>query len=128
MILCWRTIRVPHSERERFIAWIDDNAALRREHGIVFEYVLHTSTRQNQAKTLQPEITDPFDDEELIVITAWPDHDIFDAWINTPDRDRLTASTVHASVDFRPITRLDVIGGYPDTTTTSFTKPTGDST
>lgn len=125
MIVCWRTVRVPRSEREGFIAWIDDNAAVRREHGIAFEYVLHTSTRQNPANTLQPGTTVPIDDEELIVITGWPDHDTFDAWINTPDRDRLTASTVHAAVEFRRITRLDVIGGYPDTTTTSFTEPTG---
>ena len=28
------------------------------------------------------------------------------------ERDRLTASTVHQAVDYRPITRYDVIGGY----------------
>ena len=91
---------------------------------IVFEYVLQTSTRQNPANR-QPDTTVPVDDEELVVITAWPDHDTFDAWINTPDRDRLTASAVHAAVEFRPITRLDMIGGYPDNTT-SFTNSTGD--
>src|SRR5438045_101907 len=85
MVVCWRTVRVPRSERERFIAWIDDNGAVRRQHGIVFEYVLHTSTRQNPANTLQPDTTVPVDDEELVVITAWTDHDTFDAWINTPD-------------------------------------------
>lgn len=126
MIVCWRTVRVPRSQRAAFIDWIDDNATVRREHGILFEYVLHTSTRQNPAKTLQPDTAAPIDVEELIVITAWPDHDTFDAWINTPDRDRLTASDVHTAVEFRPITRLDVIGGYPDTTT-SLTKPTGDT-
>ncbi len=46
------------------------------------------------------------------MITAWPDHDSFDAWIDTPDRDRLTASATHEAVQFRPITRYDVIGGY----------------
>ena len=124
MIVCWRTVRVPRSERDGFIAWIGDNAAVRREHGIVFEYVLQTSTRQNSAKTLQPDTTVPVDDEELVVITAWPDHDTFDAWINTPDRDRLTASAVHAAVEFRPITRLDVIGGYA-ADTQPFINPTG---
>ena len=127
MIVCWRTVRVPSNERDAFFAWIDDNAAVRRSHGIVFEYVLRTSTRQNPANTFQPDTAVPVDAEELVVITAWPDHDTFDAWINTPDRDRLTASAVHAAVEFRPITRLDVIGGYPDTTTTSFTNPTGDT-
>jgi hypothetical protein len=48
----------------------------------------------------------------LIVITAWPDHDTFDAWIATPDRDRLTASPTHAAVEFRPLTRYVVVGGY----------------
>jgi quinol monooxygenase YgiN len=127
MIVCWRTVHVAHSERDAFIAWIDENAAVRREHGIVFEYVLQSSTRQNPGKTLRSETATTGDDEELVVVTAWPDHDTFDAWINTPDRDRLTASAVHAAVEFRPITRLDVIGGYPDTTI-PFTNPTGDTT
>jgi len=35
-----------------------------------------------------------------------------DAWIETPDRDRLTDSAVHGSVQYRPITRHDVVGGY----------------
>ncbi len=126
MIVCWRTVRVPRSERDAFIAGIDDNAALRQEHGIIFEYVLHTSMRRNPAKALQPDITVPVDDEELVVITAWPDHDTFDAWINTPDRDRLTASGVHAAVDFRPTTRLDVMGGYP-LKTEPCTNSTGDT-
>ena len=40
------------------------------------------------------------------------DHEIFDAWIATPERDALTASEVHQAVDYRPITRYDVVGGY----------------
>ena len=47
-----------------------------------------------------------------MVITAWPSHEVFDAWIATPDRDRLTASDTHRSVDYHPITRYDVAGGY----------------
>lgn len=130
MIVCWRTVHVPRDQQAAFIAWIEHNAAVRREHGILFEYVLQTSPRQNPAKTLQPDTAVPVDDEELVVVTAWPDHDTFDAWINTPDRDRLTASAVHSAVEFRPITRLDVIGGYPDTTTAttpSFINPSGDT-
>ena len=44
--------------------------------------------------------------------SRWPSHDVFDAWIATPDRDRLTDSDVHASVQYGPITRYDVVGGY----------------
>jgi hypothetical protein len=46
------------------------------------------------------------------VVTVWPDHETFDAWIATPDRDALTASAVHQAVDYRWITRYDVTGGY----------------
>ena len=52
------------------------------------------------------------DEDELVVMTAWPDHDTFDAWIDTPERDRLTASPTHEAVRFRPLTRYGVIGGY----------------
>jgi heme-degrading monooxygenase HmoA len=49
---------------------------------------------------------------EAVVVTAWASHEAFDAWIDTPDRDRLTASPVHQAVSFGPITRYDVTGGY----------------
>jgi hypothetical protein len=42
----------------------------------------------------------------------WPSDDVFDTWIATPDRDRLTASDVHRAVDYRPLTRYEVTGGY----------------
>jgi hypothetical protein len=48
----------------------------------------------------------------LVVVTSWPSHDVFDAWIETPDRDRLTDSDVHAAVHYRPITRYAVVAGY----------------
>jgi heme-degrading monooxygenase HmoA len=48
----------------------------------------------------------------MTVLTAWASHEAFDAWIETPDRDRLTDSAVHGSVQYRPITRHDVVGGY----------------
>jgi hypothetical protein len=44
-------------------------------------------------------------------ITVWASHEAFDAWIDTPDRDRLTVSDVHSSVEYGPITRYDVAGG-----------------
>jgi hypothetical protein len=40
------------------------------------------------------------------------DREVFDAWIATPERDALTASDVHHSVEYRPITRYDCVGGY----------------
>jgi quinol monooxygenase YgiN len=111
MILCLRTVRVPDDQRQQFLAWIDGNVELRRQHGILAELVLVRSSRQNPAKTLQPADTDA-DPQEYVVITVWPDHDTLDAWIDTPDRDRLTASPTHEAVQFQPLTRYDVIGGY----------------
>ena len=49
---------------------------------------------------------------DTVVITVWPSHEVFDAWIATPHRDALTASEVHQAVTYRPITRYDVPGGY----------------
>jgi hypothetical protein len=46
------------------------------------------------------------------VVTVWPSHEVFDAWIATPERDALTVSEVHRAVDYSPITRYDTIGGY----------------
>ena len=84
--------------------------------------MLARSPRQNPAKALQPD--EGGTAEELVVITGWPDHDTFDAWIDTPERDRLTASATHEAVEFRPLTRYDVIGGYgADALTTN--DPTG---
>ena len=47
-----------------------------------------------------------------MVITMWPSHEVFDAWIATPERDALTASPVHQAVEYRPIVRYDFAGGY----------------
>lgn len=112
MIVCWRTVRVPEQEQSRFLAWIEENRALREAHGILFELVLDRSPRQNPAKTLQPPAPIRGAEEDFIILTAWASHDAFDAWIDTPDRDRLTASDVHSSVEYEPITRYDVAGGY----------------
>jgi hypothetical protein len=49
---------------------------------------------------------------ETVVVTVWPSHDVFDAWIATPERDALAGSDVHRSVDYRPISRYDLVGGY----------------
>jgi heme-degrading monooxygenase HmoA len=96
MILCVRTVGVPAEQRERYLAWIAEGRAVREQHGILAELVLEPSEGQGDTG----------------VITAWPSHEVFDAWIATPERDRLTASDVHQAVDYRPITRYDVAGGY----------------
>lgn len=96
MIVCLRTVEVPETEREGFLAWIAENRPLREAHGILAELVLEPSEGTG----------------ETVVITAWPSHEVFDAWIATPDRDRLTASDTHQAVRYRPITRYDVAGGY----------------
>ena len=97
MIVCLRTVDVPATEREGFLAWIDENRELRQAHGIQAELVLEPSDDGNG---------------ETVVITAWPSHEVFDAWIATPDRDRLTASDTHQAVQYHPITRYKVAGGY----------------
>ena len=96
MIVCLRTVDVPADVRDRYLAWIADGQAIREQHGIVAELVLERSD----------------DEGETVVITAWPSHEVFDQWIATPERDQLTASDVHQAVDYRPITRYDVVGGY----------------
>lgn len=96
MIVCLRTVAVPPDVRPRYLEWIADGRDVRQQHGILAELVLEPSTG----------------DGETVVITIWPDHETFDAWIATPERDRLTASEVHQAVDYRPITRYDVVGGY----------------
>jgi heme-degrading monooxygenase HmoA len=96
MIVCLRTVAVPRDQRERYLAWIAEGRAVREQHGILAELVLEPSDGTG----------------DTVVVTAWPSHEVFDQWIGTPDRDRLTASDVHHAVDYRPITRYDVEGGY----------------
>ena len=96
MIVCLRTVVVPAEWRQRFLAWIDAGRAIREAHGILAELVLEPSVPGG----------------DTVVITAWPSHEIFDAWIATPERDALTASDVHQAVEYRPIVRYDVAGGY----------------
>lgn len=69
---------------------------MRQAHGILGELVLESATG----------------DGDTVVVTIWPSHQVFDAWIATPERGALTASMVHQTVDYQPITRYDVAGGY----------------
>jgi heme-degrading monooxygenase HmoA len=96
MIACLRTVGVPPGMRERYLAWIAEGRAVREAHGILAELVLEPSGG----------------DGETVVLTIWPSHEVFDAWIATPERARLTASDVHQAVSYQPITRYDVAGGY----------------
>jgi heme-degrading monooxygenase HmoA len=96
VIVCLRTVGVPPAERDHYLAWIAEGRAVREAHGILGELVLEPSDG----------------DGDTVVVTIWPDHESFDAWIATPERDALTASGVHRAVDYRPITRYDAVGGY----------------
>src|SRR5262245_1424800 len=96
MIVCYRTVAVPPEWRDRYLTWIDEGRAIREQHGILGELVC--------------EPAEPGGD--TVVITIWPSHDVFDAWIATPYRDALTNSEVHQAVRYRPITRYEVTGGY----------------
>jgi heme-degrading monooxygenase HmoA len=96
MIVCLRTVHVPAQVRARYLGWIADGRAVREAHGILAELVCEPASGEG----------DP------VVLTIWPDHATFDAWIATPERDALTASEIHHAVGYQPITRYDVIGGY----------------
>jgi heme-degrading monooxygenase HmoA len=96
VIVCLRTVVVPDQVRGRYLQWIDDGRAVREAHGLLAEWVL-----------------EPADGEgDTVVVTVWPSHEVFDAWIATPEREALTASAVHRAVEYRPITRYEVAGGY----------------
>jgi heme-degrading monooxygenase HmoA len=96
VIVCLRTVAVPADVRDRYLQWIDDGRAVREAHGLLAEWVLEPSSGVG----------------DTVVVTVWPSHEVFDAWIATPERDALTASDVHQAVDYRPITRYDTVGGY----------------
>jgi heme-degrading monooxygenase HmoA len=74
----------------RYLAWIDAGRQTRRDHGILAELVC-----------------DPADGTgETVVMTIWPSHEVFDAWIATPHRDEITAREVHQAFTYRSITPL----------------------
>jgi heme-degrading monooxygenase HmoA len=96
MIVCLRTVAVPPEWHDRYLAWIADGRAIRQQHGILAELVCEPASP----------------DGDTVVITIWPSHEVFDAWIATPYRNALTASEVHQAVSYRRITRYEVTGGY----------------
>jgi heme-degrading monooxygenase HmoA len=95
VIVCLRTVAVPLEWRQRYLAWIQAGRVIREAHGIVAELVI-----------------EPTGEDDFVVITIWPGHDVFDAWIATPEREALTDSEVHRAVEYRPITRFEMVGGY----------------
>jgi heme-degrading monooxygenase HmoA len=95
VIVCLRTVGVPEDQRDRYLQWIHDGRSVRETHGIVAELIL-----------------EPTGGGETVVATIWPSHEVFDAWIATPQRNALTASAVHQAVDYQPITRYEISGGY----------------
>jgi len=96
VIVCLRTVVVPPGWRDRYLAWIDAGRAIRQQHGILAELVCEPAGPG----------------ADTVVVTLWPSHEVFDAWIATLHRDALTSSEVHRAVTYRPITRYEVTGGY----------------
>ncbi len=95
MIVCIRNVEVPAAVRERYLRWISDGRAVREAAGLLAEWIL-----------------EPTDGGDTVVITVWPSHEVFDAWIATPARQALTDSDVHRAVGYRPIVRHELVGGY----------------
>jgi len=96
VIICLRTVAVPAAWRQRYLDWIAAGRAIREDHGILAELVCEPADTGG----------------DTVVITVWSSHEVFDAWIATPHRDALTASEVHQAVQYQPITRYEVPGGY----------------
>jgi heme-degrading monooxygenase HmoA len=96
VIICLRTVSVPAEWHDRYLALIEGGRAIREDHGILAELVLEPTGG----------------DCDTVVITVWPSHEVFEAWIATPERDALTASEVHHAVGYQPITRYEIAGGY----------------
>jgi hypothetical protein len=95
VIACLRTGQVPNDQRAGYLERI--RRTRRREaHAIVAELVHEPTSADN----------------ETVVLTLWPSHQVFDAQSATPERDALTASDVHQSIDYRPTTRDEIAGGY----------------
>jgi heme-degrading monooxygenase HmoA len=90
MIVCLRTVVVPPEWHQRYLAWIADGRAIRRQHGILAELVCEPATPGG----------------ETVVITVWPSHKVFDAWIATPHRD---ASPPARSTRRSPTSRSPVL-------------------
>ena len=95
MVVCLRTVGVPPEWRDRYLEWIAEGRHVRQAHGILAELVCEpTSVR---ARRRHHHLARPRHLRRLD---------------RHPRTDALTASEVHQAVDYRPITRHDVVGGY----------------
>lgn len=132
MIVCWRTVRVWHSQHDS-VRRLDGTptAAVGREHGRRLRVRAPDLPTAEPSQDAEPETVTPVDDEELVVVTVWPDHDTFDAWINTPDRDPASPHPPSTRQSSSGQSRaLDVIGGYHANSSAqleSCTHPTGET-
>ena len=96
MIVCLRTVAVPADVRDRYLHWIDDGRAVREAHGILAEWVLEPVQRRRRHRG---------------------DHGVAVArGVRRLDR-HARARRAHRvrrapAVEYRPITRYDVVGGY----------------
>ena len=81
MIVCLRTVVVPPEWHDRYLAWIADGRAIRQQHGILAELVCEPATPGG----------------DTVVVTVWPSHEVFDAWIAT-----LTATPSPPATSTRP--------------------------
>ena len=95
-IVCLRSVEIPHENEQAFYDWIEHNRPLRRRMGCLMERVLKPSDGHG----------------ETLIITMWQSHEVFDAWIKSPQHDAVDASPGHALVRFHPIKRYDVAAGY----------------
>ncbi len=64
-------VAVPPSEHAQSPGVDQRAAVVRQAHGLLAEWVLEPSSGQG----------------ETVVVTVWPSHEVFDAWIATPERD-----------------------------------------
>jgi heme-degrading monooxygenase HmoA len=91
VIVCLRTVVVPAEWHDRYLAWIADGRAVRQQHGILAELVCEPATPGGKT----------------VVITVWPSHEVFDAWIatRTATRSPPARSTRRSPTGRSPATR-----------------------
>ena len=95
-IVCLRKVEIPPENERAFYDWIEENRALRQRMGCQMERVLKPSDGVG----------------DTLIITIWESHEVFDAWIRSPEHDAVDASPGHALVKFHPIKRYNAAAGY----------------
>ncbi len=95
-IVCIRTIEVAPEDEEAFYKWIEENRPLRQRMGCLMERVLKPSDGYGPT----------------LMLTMWKNHEVFDAWIKTPEHAAVSSSPGHALCRWQPIKRYDIAAGY----------------